>query len=172
MHLVVDPGQVGDGGTLSHTAELVVDGSVAQANPTLVGTEVGHGDATQMGADGGAAHNGGVAGIGDAGLGLLIELGGGGERVGLVDLRLGETTDEDEITVPGGLENFTGRKLGDIELLVGITNVSISGDHLVVDHCDESLDTEDVVSENEALNHVHLGASDLVVTVLFVPHSA
>ena len=52
VHLIVDPGQVSDGGALSHTAELVVDGTVTEANPTLVGTQVGHRDATQMRANG------------------------------------------------------------------------------------------------------------------------
>ena len=51
IHGVVDVGQVSLGGSLSHTAELVVHGTVAEANPTLVGTEVGHWDATEMGAN-------------------------------------------------------------------------------------------------------------------------
>ena len=171
MHLIVDPWEVSNSGALSDSAELVVDGTVAQADPALVGTQVGHGDATQMRADGGAADDGGVAGIRDGSLRLLIKLGGGGERVGLVDLGLGQTTNEDEVTVPGGLEDFTGGKLRDIELLVGITDVSVAGDHLIVDHGDEGLDTEDVVAENETLDHVHLSTTDLVVTVLLIPHS-
>ena len=171
MHLVVDPGQVGDGGTLTNTAELIVDGTMAQADPALVGTEVGHGNATKMGANGRAAHNLGVTGVGDSCLGFLVELGRGGESVGLVDFRLRETTDEDQITVPGGLENLTRGQLRDVELLVGVTHVSVSSDHLVVEHGDEGLDTKNVVTEDEALDHVHLGATDIVVTVLFVPNS-
>ena len=89
----------------------------------------------------------------------------------MVDLRLGETSDEDELSVPGSLEDLTRGQLRDVELLVGVTNVTITGDHLVVDDGDKSLDTEDVVAENEALDHVHLGATDLVVTVLLVPYS-
>ena len=57
VHLIVDPGQVSDGGALTHTAELVVDRSVAQAHPALVGAQVGHGDAAQMSANGRAAHH-------------------------------------------------------------------------------------------------------------------
>ena len=171
MHLVIDPGEVSDGGSLSHSAELVVDGTVAQAHPALVGAEVGHRDATQMGADGRAAHNRGVAGIRNRRLGLLVELGGGGQSVSLIDLRLRETTHEDEITVPGGLEDLTGRELRDVQLLVGVTHVTITGDHLIIDDGDESLDTKDVVTENEALHHVHLSTSNLVVTVLLVPDS-
>ena len=55
VHLVVDPGQVSDGRSLTDTAELVVHGTVAQADPALVGTEVGHGDAAQVSADSGGA---------------------------------------------------------------------------------------------------------------------
>jgi len=171
VHLVVDVGQVGGGGTLTHTTELVIDGSVAQADPTLVGTEVGHGDATQMSANGRAAQNGRVTGIGDGGHGFLIELGGGGEGVSLVNLGLGETTDEDHLSVPGGLEDFTRGKLRDIELLVGISDVPVTGDHLVVHDSEDSLDTEDVGGNNEALEHVGLGSLDFVVTVLLVPES-
>jgi hypothetical protein len=169
VHLVVDPRQVSDGRALTDAAELVVDGSVAKANPALIGTEVGHGDAAEMGADGRAAHDRGVSGFRDRGLRLFIELSGLGESVGLVDLRLGETTDENEVTVPRGLENLTRGQLRDVELLVGIANVSVSTDHLVVKHGDKGLDSKDVVSEDEALDHVHLSALNLVVAVLFVP---
>lgn len=171
MDLVVDPWQVGNGGTLSHSAELVIDGTVAQADPALVGAQVGHRDATQVGANGRAADNARVTGIRDGSLGLLVELRGGGQGVGLVDLGLGQTTDEDEVTVPGGLEHLTGWKLGDVELLVSITDVPVTSDHLVVNGRDEGLHTQDVVAEDETLDHVHLGATDLVVTVLLVPDS-
>mmetsp|Transcript_6747 Transcript_6747/g.9225 ORF Transcript_6747/g.9225 Transcript_6747/m.9225 type:complete len:211 (+) Transcript_6747:163-795(+) len=171
MDLIVDPGEVSDGGTLAHSAELVVDGTVAQADPALVGTEVGHGDAAQVSANGRAAQDRGVTGVRDSRLGLFIELGGGGEGVGLVDLGLGESSHEDEVTVPGGLKTFTGGQLRDVELLVGITHVSVAGDHLVVDHSDEGLDTEDVVAEDETLDHVDLGAANLIVAVLLIPDS-
>ena len=69
------------------------------------------------------------------------------------------------------MKYFTRRKLGDIELLVSVTDVSVASDHLVVEHGHEGLDSENVVAEDEALNHVHLGAADLVVSVLLVPHS-
>ena len=57
VHLIVNPWQVGNSGSLSHSAELVVHRSVAQAHPALVGTQVGHGDATQVSANGRAAYN-------------------------------------------------------------------------------------------------------------------
>ena len=68
MHLIVDPGQVSDGGSLSDSAELVIYRSVAQADPALVRAQVGNGDATQVSANGGAADNRGVTGIGNGSL--------------------------------------------------------------------------------------------------------
>ena len=171
VDLVVNPGKVGDGGALTDSAELVIHGTVAEADPALVGTEVRHRDAAEMSANGGAAHDRRVAGVRDGSLRLLIKLSGGGESVGLVDLRLGQTSDEDEITVPRGLKNLTRGQLRDVELLVGITDVPVTGDHLVVKHGDEGLNTEDVVAEDEALDHVELSTADLVVTVLLIPDS-
>lgn len=171
VHLVVDVGQVGGGGSLTDTTELVVHRSVTKANPSLVGSEIGNGDATEMSANGRAAQNGGVTGIGDGGHGLLIELSGGGEGVGLVNLRLGKTTDKDHLSVPGGLEDFTRGELRNIEFLVGISDVPVTGNHLMVDDSEDSLDTENVGGDNESLEHVSLGSLDFVVTVLFVPES-
>ena len=124
-----------------------------------------------MRANGRAAHDRGVAGIRDSGLRLLIQLSRGGKGVSLINLRLSESPDEDEITVPGGLERLAGGQLRDVELLVGVTDVPVARDHLVVEHSDKSLDTEDVVAEDEALHHVELGAAHLVVAVLLVPDS-
>ena len=68
MHLIVDPRKVGYSGSLSDTAELVVDGSVAEADPALVSTEIRHRNATQVSADSGSAYNGRVSGIRDRSL--------------------------------------------------------------------------------------------------------
>ena len=171
MDLIVDPGEVSDRGALSHSAELVVDWSVAQAHPALVGAQVGHGDAAQMRADSWTADDARVASIRYWSLWLLIQLGGCRKGIGLVDLGFGQTTHENKITVPGGLEALARGQLRDIELLVGVTNVSVASDHLVVKHGHQGLDAKDVVSEDETLDHVHLCTTDLVVTVLFVPHS-
>lgn len=48
---VVDVWQVSLSWSLSDSTELVVDGSVTKANPSLVGTEIWHWDATQMSAN-------------------------------------------------------------------------------------------------------------------------
>ena len=57
VDLIVDPGKVGYCGTLSDTTKLVIDGSVAEADPALVSTEIRHRDATQVSADGRSADN-------------------------------------------------------------------------------------------------------------------
>ena len=57
MHLIVDPWEVGDSRTLPDTSELVVDGSVTEADPTLIRTEVRNRNATQVSADSRSANN-------------------------------------------------------------------------------------------------------------------
>lgn len=171
VDLVIDERKVHLSGTLSNTTELVINRTVAQANPTLVGTEVRDRDATQMSANGGAAHNRGVTSIRDHSLGLLIQFSGLGKGIGLLDLRLSQTTDEDHLTVPGSLENFTRGQLRNVQFLVGISNVSVSSDHLLIKAGDESLNTQHVGGDDETLNHVHLSSLDFVVSVLLVPQS-
>ena len=141
---VVDVWQVSLGWSLSDSSELVVDRSVTEANPSLVGSKIWHWDATQMGAHGRAHQNLGVSGVGKSGDGLLIQKGGVWKGVGVLDLGHGESSNEDDLSIPGGLENLTWRKLGDIELLVGVSDVSSSGDHLVVDDTDDGLDTNNI----------------------------
>lgn len=171
VDLVVNEWQVGGGWSLSDSSELVVHGSVTEADPTLVGSQVWHWDATQVSANGRAAQDGGVSSFGDRGRGFLVEQSGGWQGVGVVDLRLGETSDEDKLSIPRGLEHLTWWELRDVKLLVGVTHVSASGDHLVVDDGDDGLDGEAVVSEDESLHHVHLRTSNFVVTVLLIPDS-
>ena len=111
MHLIVNPGQVGDCGSLTHSSEFVIYRTVAKAYPTLVGTEIWYGDATQMSANGGAADNRGVTGVRNGSLGLLIKLGGSWKGISLIDLRFGQSSDKDQITVPGSLEYLTWGQL-------------------------------------------------------------
>ena len=171
VHRVVDVWQVGLSWSLSDSTELVVDRSVAKANPSLVGTEIWHWNASQMGANGRANQDLGVSGVGKGGHGLLIEEGGGWESVGFFNLGHGESSDEDDLSVPGGLKHLTWWELSDVELLVGVSDVSGSGDHLVVDDTDDGLDTNDIGGEDEALEHVDLSSLDLIVSILLVPES-
>jgi hypothetical protein len=171
VHRVVDVWQVSLSWSLSDSTELIVDGSVAKADPSLVGTKIWDWDATQMSANGGAHQDLGVTSVGEGGHGLLIQKGGVWKSVGGPNLGQGESSNEDDLSVPGGLEHLTWWKLGDIELLVGVSDVSSSGDHLVVDHGDDGLDTNHVGGDDEALEHVDLSSLDLVVSILLVPES-
>jgi len=63
VDLVVDPGQVSNGRALTDSTELVIDGTVAQADPALVGTKIGDRDAAEMRANCRAADDRRVAGV-------------------------------------------------------------------------------------------------------------
>ena len=171
MHLVVNVRQVTGGGALSHAAELIVHGTVAKAHPALVGTQVGHWDAAQVGADSRAAENGGVTCSRDGGLGGLVDKSGVWEGVSKIDLTLRQTTHKDHLSVPASLGDLTWWQLRNIHLLVGITHITNTGNGLVVNDGENSLDSEHVVSEDEALEHVDLSTSNFVITVFLVPGS-
>ena len=141
---VVDVWQVSLSWSLSDSTELVVDGSVTKANPSLVGTEIWHWDATQMSANGRAHQDLGVTGVGKSSDGLFIQKGGVWKTVGVLDLSHGKSSNEDDLTVPGGLKNFSWWELRDVHFLVGVSDVSSSGDHLVVDDGNDGLDTNNV----------------------------
>ena len=144
VHRVVDVWQVSLSWSLSDSSELIVDGSVTKANPSLVGSKIWHWDATQMSANGRAHQNFGVSSVGKSGYGLLIQKGGVWKRVGVLDLGHGKSSDEDDLTVPSGLKNFSWWELRDVEFLVGVSDVSGSSDHLVVDDGNDGLDTNHI----------------------------
>ena len=124
-----------------------------------------------MGADSRAAKHRGVSCVGNLVLGIFVKHRGRWESVGLVDFSFSETSHENKLSVPGGLENFTWGKLTDVEFFVGISDVSVAGNHLVVHDGENSFDSDRVAAENKSLHHVGLGALDVVVAVLFVPKS-
>jgi hypothetical protein len=168
---VIDEWQVGLSWSLSDSSELIVDGSMAQANPSLVSSKIWNWDASQMGANGGAHQNLGVSGVGESGNRLFIQLGSEWEGIGILDLGHGKSSNEDDLTVPSSLEDLSWRKLGDVELLVGVSDVSCPGDHLVVDDGDDGLDTNHVWGNDKSLEHVDLSSLDLIVSVFLVPDS-
>jgi len=144
VHRVVDVWQVGLSWSLSDSSELIIDRSVAKANPSLVGSKIWHWDASQMGANGRAHKNLRVSGVGKGGDRLFIQKSGVWKGVGVLHLGHGESSNEDDFSVPGGLEHLSWWKLRDIELLIGVSDVSSSGDHLVVDNGHNCLDTNNV----------------------------
>jgi len=168
---VVDVWQVCLSWSLSDSSEFVVDGSVTQANPSLVCTKIWYWNTSQMGANGWADQNLGVTSVGKSGDRLFIQLGGQWKGVGIFNFSEGKSSNEDDLTVPSSLEAFTWWELRDIEFLVGVSNVSGSGDHLVIDNSDNGLDSNNVSWKDESLHHVHLSSLDFIVSVFFVPES-
>ena len=69
------------------------------------------------------------------------------------------------------MEDLTWWKLGDIEFLVGISDISSSGNHLVVDNGENCLNTKDIRGKNKTLEHVHLSSLDFIISILLVPKS-
>ena len=171
MYLIVNEWKVGCGWSLSYSSKFIVNWSVTKANPPLVGSKIWHWNTSQVSTNSRTAKNWRVSGIRNWSLRLLIEHGGCWESIGLIDLRLCETSDENKLSIPRGLKNLTWWEFWNIEFLIGITNISASSDHLRVENSDESLDSETVVSKNESLDHVELGTSDFIVTVLLIPKS-
>ena len=140
IHIVVDVGQVSLGGSLSHAAEFVVDGTVAQAHPALVGADVRSGDAAQVSAncrDDEYLRGTGVRQDMDV---LLIEMAGLGQSIRLSDLAESQTTHEDKLTVPRGLHDFAGRQLTNVDLLVRVSDIARPRNHLVVNDRHDRLD--------------------------------
>jgi hypothetical protein len=63
IHGVVNVREICLSRTLSNSSEFIVHGTVAKANPTLISSQIGNGDATQMSANSRAHENVGVSGI-------------------------------------------------------------------------------------------------------------
>lgn len=171
VHGVINIWQVTLSWALSDSAEFVVYGSVAQANPSLVSTDVWHGNATQMGANGRAHQHLGTDVGGQRDHRSFIQERGWRSRVTLFDFAQRESSDENNLSVPGGLKHLTWWKLANIEFLIGVSDISSSVYHLVVHGQEYNLQPNHVRGEDEPLQHVQLGSSDFVVSVGLVPHS-
>ena len=102
---------------------------------------------------------------------VLIELGGLWQCLCFFDFSLSQSSNENKFTVPRSLQYLTWWKFGDIDLLIWVSYVSSVSDHLGVDNGENSFDTNGVAWENESLQHVNLGSSDLIVSIFFVPGS-
>lgn len=125
VNWVVNIWQVLQGGALSDSAELVVHWTVANADPSVVGSQIWNWDATQMGADCwahqhlsiscGAQHD--LAWFVQNGLSWVLV-------VFLVDFLSSKSSDEDWSAVPDNLENLSRRETGNVDFHVGIPVVS------------------------------------------------
>ena len=105
---------------------------MAQADPSLVGTEVRHGDATQMSADGRADENLSVDGGGEVNLTLLVEEGGPGKSFFGGGVALGKSSDEDGLSIPDSLHDLSGRQNADVDFLIGVSDIPFSANEPLV----------------------------------------
>ena len=113
----------------------------------------------------------GVTGWWKCGHGVLIELSWLWQCLCFLNFSLSQSPDENEFTIPRSLQDLTWWQFGDIDLLIGVSYVSGVGDHLRIDDGEDSFDTNGIAWEYESLQHVNLGSSDLIISILFVPGS-
>lgn len=100
---VVDVGKVQQGRALSNSAEFVVNRTMANADPSVVGSEVGDWNATQMGANCRADEHLSTSCLVQANLTDLVEHGCIGEFVFFLNFLGGESPNEDGCSVPNDL---------------------------------------------------------------------
>lgn len=104
-----------------------------------------------MCANGWAHQDLGVTGVRKSGDGVFIELSWLWQGLGVLDFGERESSDENEFTIPRSLQDLTWWEFRDIDLLVGVSDVSGVGDHLCVDDGEDGFDTNGVARENESL---------------------
>lgn len=76
----------------------------------------------------------------------LVEQSGGWEGVRLLDFRDGQSSYENNFGILRRLQNknLTRRQLRDTKLLVRISNIPVSGDHLVIDDSHNSFGSKGI----------------------------
>eukprot|EP00345_Euplotes_harpa_P015828 CAMPEP_0168353868 /NCGR_PEP_ID=MMETSP0213-20121227/23514_1 /TAXON_ID=151035 /ORGANISM="Euplotes harpa, Strain FSP1.4" /LENGTH=216 /DNA_ID=CAMNT_0008365575 /DNA_START=181 /DNA_END=828 /DNA_ORIENTATION=+ len=146
---------------------------MAQADPAFVRSQVRHGDAAQVRADGRAHQDRRVlrSGRGQERLRLFIENLCWSRCFGLLDFSRSQSSDEDQLSVPGGLQDLTRWQLLDVEFFVRVSDVSDSRDHLIIHDGRDGLGSESIERNDEPMEHVHLRSLELVILALFVPQS-
>lgn len=135
---------------------------MADADPTVVGSEVGNGDAAQVGADCRADQDLSISCRVDADLAGLVEEGRLGEFVLLlVHLCSGQSSDENGSAVPDNLEDLSWRNFGNIDFEIGISVVASPPVEPADDG--ESVETTHVCESGveDCAEHVDLGSSNV-----------
>jgi hypothetical protein len=86
----------------------------------------------------------GITAVGQSSNRFFIKSSGLGEGIGVLDFSWGKSSDENELTIPRGLDNFTWRQFSNIKFLVGVSDVTSPCDHLIVDYSNYGLDGEGI----------------------------
>jgi hypothetical protein len=124
-----------------------------------------------MGADSAADQYFRVSSIGKGCNGYLVKSCAVWEGPRFSHFRKSEPSYENKFSVPRCLEDLTRGELWNVELLVRISDVSSSSDHLLVKAGNDSLDSQDIAAEHKTLKHVDLSSLQVVILVLLVPES-
>lgn len=171
VHRVVNVWQVCLSWSLSDSTEFIINRSVTQANPSLVCSEIWYWNTSQVSANSWAHKNARVSCIWKSNNWLFIEKSGIWESISFPDLRDSKSSNKDELSIPSSLKNLTRWQLRDVELLVWVSDISSSCNHLVVDNSNDCLDSKNVWGKHESLKHIDLSSLDLIISILLVPES-
>lgn len=105
---VINIGQVLQRGSLSNSTKFVVYGAVADADPSVVGAQIGNGNATQVSANSRADQHLGASGGTQVYLFALVKDSLGGVFVVLLMNLLGsKSPHEDRLSVPDNLQDLS-----------------------------------------------------------------
>lgn len=97
---------------------------MANANPSGIGSHVRNWNATKVSADGRADQNLSRVAWKKVDSGLLVRKLGPVDGISLGNLFFGESSDEHWLSIPDDLEDFSRRKLSDVEFSIGISVIS------------------------------------------------
>lgn len=145
---------------------------MTNADPSVVGSEVGDRNATQMGADCRADENLCTSCLIQANLTDFIEQGRSGELIFILNLLGSKSSNEDGCSVPDDLQYFSRWDFGDIDFKIGISIISCPS----IESADDSDDVESCQvghgSVVDCAQHVDLSPSDiglvLIVDSIFI----
>lgn len=107
VNRIVHGRKIFEGGSLSDSSQLVVDRSVANADVSIVGTEVGDGDATQVSAHSRVHCDGVTSDFAEISTGSGVKEGALWEFLLVLDLLGSQSSDESGDSVPGDLDNLS-----------------------------------------------------------------
>lgn len=83
----------------------------------------------------------------------------------------GKSSNENELSIPRGLKDFSWGKLTDVKFFVRVSNVSDSCDHLIVTNLSKHFDSKNVKRKMKALNHINLSSFDFIIFIFLIPKS-
>lgn len=134
---------------------------MADANPAIIGPQIGNGDTAQMSADSWAHQHLGFSGRAEDDFFALVQDGVSGIFVLLLDLLTCQPSYEHRSSVPHNLKHFGRRQLADVHFHVGVAVVS--GPPIQSAHEPNGVESGEVegCSKEHRTEGVDLGAADI-----------